>query len=213
MSDFVLKSFALGAWMTNGYLLGWKPTKEAWVVDPGFSPEPLLDYIRREEWNITKILLTHAHLDHIAGIKDLLALFPSSEILIHKNEEEFLTNPSLNLSAMAGVAVSAPKPTGVLEDGDELILGDRPFTVLHTPGHSPGGSCFYQAGEGILISGDTLFEGSVGRTDFPNSDPAALSEGIRRKLYVLPDDTVVYPGHGAETRLGREKKSNPFVRA
>lgn len=212
MSKLVLKCFALGSWMTNGYLLGQEDTREAWVVDPGFSPEPLLEYIRREGWSITKIVLTHAHLDHIAGIRDLSALFPESEILIHEEEKRFLTDPSLNLSALAGVAVSAPEPTGTLEDGTELLLGDLSFTVLHTPGHSPGGACFYQAREGILLSGDTLFEGSVGRTDFPTSDTEALADSIRRKLYVLPDETRVYPGHGPETLIGREKRSNPFVR-
>ncbi len=213
MSEFVLKSFALGSWMTNGYLLGWEPTKEAWVVDPGFSPDPLVDYIQQEKWIITKILLTHAHLDHIAGINNIVALFPEAEILIHKEEETFLTDPSLNLSALAGVPVSAPEPTGTLADGDELVLGGLSFTVLHTPGHSPGGACFYQPREGILLSGDTLFEGSVGRTDFPTSDAAALGEGIRRKLYVLPDETKVYPGHGPETQIGREKRFNPFVKS
>jgi len=213
MSELVLKCFSLGSWMTNGYLLGWEETREAWVADPGFSPEPLLDYIQREKWNVTKILLTHAHLDHIAGIKDLLILFPETEILIHKEEKRFLTDPSLNLSALAGVSVSAPEPTGTLEDGTELLLGDLSFTVLHTPGHSPGGACFYQAREGILLSGDTLFEGSVGRTDFPTSDTEALADSIRRKLYVLPDDTRVFPGHGPETLIGREKRSNPFIRA
>lgn len=198
--------------MTNTYFLGWIPSQEGWVIDPGFSPEPLIDFLTAEDWQVSKILLTHAHLDHIAGIEGLRKIYPECDILIHHEERDFLTDPSLNLSTLAGRVMTAPAPTGTFADGDQFTLGDLTFSVIHTPGHSPGGSCFYQADEEICLSGDSLFYGSVGRTDFPTSDGAALSEAIRNKLFTLPDATVVHPGHGPSTSIGGEKKHNPFVR-
>ena len=197
--------------MTNAYFLGWIPSREGWVVDPGFSPESLLSFIKEGEWRISKILLTHAHLDHIAGITELQRAFPNCDILIHREEEKFLGDPSLNLSRSVGLDIRAPAPGRTLSDGDQLMLGDLSFKVLHTPGHSPGGSCFYQADEALCFSGDTLFAGSVGRTDFPTSDHATLLAAIRDKLFSLPEATKVYPGHGSPTTIGEEMRNNPFI--
>jgi len=197
--------------MTNAYLAGDPETRTAWVVDPGFSPEPLLDFIKEEGWQVSLVLFTHAHLDHIAGAGAVRRLFPDSLLCIHKSEASFLTDPSLNLSALMGLNIVSPPADRFLEDGEVLKEGALSCQVIHTPGHSPGGLCFYFEKENRLVSGDTLFQGSVGRYDFPTSDGEALFSSIREKLLPLPDETAVYPGHGPETVLGREKKTNPYL--
>lgn len=212
MDSFTLKNFQLGSWMTNTYILGLDETKEAWVIDPGFDPEPLIEFISQGAWQVSKILLTHAHLDHIGGIEALHKLFPKVEILVHQEEKEFITDPSLNLAAMAGMQVNSPEATGTFKDGDSFSLGDMQVSVIHTPGHSPGGASFYQADHGLCFTGDALFERSVGRTDFPTSDGPALLKSIKEKLFVLPGDTKVLPGHGPSTTIDFEKSSNPFIR-
>jgi len=211
MDNFTLKTFQLGGWMTNSYFLGWEESKEAWIIDPGFSPEPLVEFIKEGEWNVTKILLTHAHLDHIAGNEAIVKLFPNVEILIHQDEKDFLTDPSLNLASMSGMEINSPDPTGTFLGGDFYILGDLKFNVLHTPGHSPGGASFYQKDLGLCFTGDALFERSVGRTDFPTSDGPRLIQAIKEKLFTLPGETQVLPGHGPTTTIEFEKKSNPFI--
>jgi glyoxylase-like metal-dependent hydrolase (beta-lactamase superfamily II) len=130
----------------------------------------------------------------------------------HGAEAAWLNDPVLNLSAMMGMSVTAPGPDRLLAEGEWLTLGDSRWLVLHTPGHSPGGVTLWCEAGGVAIVGDSLFAGSVGRTDFPGSDPAVLERSIRGKLYVLPDSTKVLPGHGPATTIGREKKSNPYVR-
>ena len=205
------RSFLLGEWMTNAYLAGDPETRAAWVVDPGFSPEPLLDFIKEEGWQVSRILFTHAHLDHIAGAGAVRKLFPESLLCIHKSEAAFLTDPSLNLSALMGMNIVAPPADRLLEEGDLLQEGALSCRVIHTPGHSPGGLCFYFEKENRLVSGDTLFQGSVGRYDFPTSDGEALFSSIREKLLPLPDVTSVFPGHGPDTVLGREKQTNPYL--
>lgn len=209
--DLHVEAFALGDWLTNCYLV-YVPGGEAWIVDAGFEPAPMLDAIEHRDLRPTRVVLTHAHLDHIAGLWDVRRRFPDIPILIHEAERDFLTDTALNLSAFIDQPVVGPDPTGFLKHGQTLTLADHDFEVRHTPGHSPGNVCLYQPQAGIALVGDTLFAGSVGRTDFPTSDGPTLARSIREQLYTLPDATRVLPGHGPETTIGAEKRGNPFVR-
>ncbi|MBI9104847.1 MAG: MBL fold metallo-hydrolase [Spirochaetales bacterium] len=209
--NLTLEQFTLGEWMTNCYYIGLKEEKRGWVFDAGFSPSPMIDFLKQEGILVEKLIFTHAHLDHIAGAKDILSIYPEAEILIHSDEMDFPVNPDLNLSTMAGRMVIGPEPDRGVKDQD--LIGDKNLScrVIHTPGHSPGGSCFYFEESGFLIAGDTLFQGSVGRYDFPTSDGESLFKAIREKLMILPDETIVYPGHGPSTTIGAERKSNAYL--
>lgn len=209
-SDLTIQSAPLGAYQTNCYAV--RSGEHLWVVDAGYEPAPLLRLIRATGLTPEAILLTHAHSDHIAGIREVLAAHPDTPIWIAAEEERWLEDPELNLSAYLGIGVTAPPASRLLHEGDTLTLGDTTWHVLHTPGHSPGGLTFICDEHHVAISGDALFAGSIGRTDFPGSSPDQLAESIRTKLYTLPDETRILPGHGPETTIGREKRTNPFVR-
>ena len=153
-------------------------------------------------------------MDHIAGVTEVVRAFPGLPVWIHEAEREWLADPMLNLSAPFGEPVSLPDADRVLRDGEELSLAGSRWRVVHTPGHSPGSIGLVHAGAAhVAITGDALFAGSIGRTDFPGCSFEQLAASIRARLYTLPEDTVIYPGHGPSTTIGREKKSNPFVRA
>ncbi|MCL4742023.1 MAG: MBL fold metallo-hydrolase [Phycisphaerales bacterium] len=203
----------LGPWETNCHIVSVPGSDECWIVDAGFDPAPLIDAVRRRGLRPTALLLTHAHLDHIGGVGEVLRAFPGTPIWLHAAETRWLNDPELNLSAAVGMPVTTPGPDRTLEGGEELTLAGTTWRVLHTPGHSPGGITLVHDASNTAIVGDTLFAGSVGRSDFPTSDPDALVRSIRDTLYALPDDTRVLPGHGPATTIGREKRSNPFVRA
>jgi glyoxylase-like metal-dependent hydrolase (beta-lactamase superfamily II) len=158
------------------------------------------------------IVLTHAHIDHIAGVNEVLRAFPQTPVLIHEAEARWLHDPELNLSAFSGMPTTAAGPTGTFKDGDQLELEGTTWRILHTPGHSPGGATLYHAPSRTALVGDALFAGSIGRTDFPGCSFEELARSIRTKLYTLPDDTRMYPGHGPASTIGREKRTNPFVR-
>jgi len=204
-----IETFTLGPWMTNCYIVA--VGKVCWIVDAGFEPEPMLDFIAREGLQPTQVVLTHAHVDHIAGLWQVRAAHADIPIVIHETEAEFLTDAALNLSIALDEPIVAPDATGTLRHGDALQLEGETFHVRHTPGHSPGGICLYHEGQKSAIVGDTLFAGSIGRYDFPTSDGRTLFESIRTQLLTLPDDTRVLPGHGPETTIGRERASNPFL--
>jgi len=208
-----IEPFALGPFMTNCYLVHAGKGSDAWIVDAGFEPAPLLAKARSLGVRVRAILLTHAHVDHIAGLNEARAAFPDAPILIHAEEERWLNDPELNLSAGHGFPITAPPADALLKDGETLEINGSLWRVLHTPGHSPGGVTFHCPGAGVALVGDTLFNGSVGRFDFPTSDERALVRSIKETLYTLPDATRVLPGHGPATTIGREKTSNPFVRA
>ncbi len=205
----------LGPFETNCYVV--RPERAGrgdpcWIVDAGFDPGELIALARERDLRPELLILTHAHGDHIAGVRDVLAVWPGLPILIHEAEREWLTDAELNLSLAIGMPVTAPGPDRVLREGDVLTLAGSEWKVLHTPGHSPGGITLYNAADGVALVGDALFAGSVGRTDFPGSDPRTLARSIREKLYALPEETVAYPGHGPSTTIGVEKRTNPFVR-
>ncbi|HVZ93920.1 MAG TPA: MBL fold metallo-hydrolase [Phycisphaerales bacterium] len=208
----LIEGYALGPFGTNCYIVHVPPHEECWIVDASYSPQPLIERVRQQGLKPSHILLTHAHGDHIAGLDELRAAFPDAKVFVHENEASFLTNPVLNLSGGFGTPVTAAPPDGTLRGGESLNLSGSEWSVLHTPGHSPGGITFYNAPARAAIVGDVLFEESVGRFDFPTSNEADLQKSIRHVLYKLPDDTRVYPGHGRPTTIGHEKKHNPFVR-
>lgn len=212
-----IASFALGPYATNCYVLSQEgENSEAgrcWVIDVGYDPEPLIAYIQEHKFKPEAVVLTHAHCDHIAGLDQFRALFPGAEVMLHKDEAEFPERADLNLSAFSGNPRTVG-PADRLLEGDELLeMAGGNWQVSHTPGHSPGGITLYNAQERIAIVGDTLFNGSIGRHDFPTSNFADLERSIREKLYTLPDETQALPGHGPTTTIGREKTTNPFVRA
>ena len=206
-----ITSLSLGDWMTNCYVLRAEGQNDCWIVDAGFEPEPMIDYVKQNQLEPQQVILTHAHVDHIGGLSTLRAHWPGLAILVHEAEKEFLAEPELNLSAALGHVVAAPDPTGTLEGGQRLSLDGLEFEVRHTPGHSPGGISLYQPDEKVVIVGDALFAGSVGRHDFPTSDGRSLLESIRTQLMSLPDDTKVMAGHGPDTTIGEERKHNPFL--
>lgn len=204
--------FTLGPFQTNCYVVTPGPqAKTCWIVDASFEPDELIDHVQDRGLKPEALILTHAHVDHIAGVRAVLAAFPGTPLLIHEAEEGWLTDPLLNLSAMMGQPVTTPHATRLLREGETLTLGSDAWQLLHTPGHSPGGITLYHEPARIAIVGDSLFAGSIGRTDFPGSDHETLIRSIRQKLYTLPKDVKVWPGHGLPTTIGRERLSNPFV--
>lgn len=175
----------------------------------GAEGERLVALVKEKRWELQAILLTHGHGDHIGGVQALVDAF-HVPVYIHEKDDVFLKDSQVNLSANMGLNVTVNADVHHVTDGQKLQLGAHEFTVLHTPGHTPGGVCYY--GNGLVLAGDTLFQESVGRTDFPGGSFDDLVFGIQDKLFPLPEETVVYPGHGPETTIGHEKTYNPFVR-
>jgi len=205
-----ISRFELGPIAANCYVLTDEEEKRAVVVDPG-APEDVLT-AALDGLTVEAVLLTHAHFDHIGGV-DLVRKTFGCPVWLHPLEKDWLSDPRLNGSARwpeVTPPVSIDPPERELNDGDTFELIGETFRVLHIPGHSPG-SVGFLCGN-LLFGGDVLFRRSVGRTDLPFGDAATLERSIRDKLYVLPDDVVVFPGHGPATTIGEEKRDNPFVR-
>lgn len=200
-----IKHFVVGMISTNCYMVINEETNEAIVIDPAYHPKKMLDYAKENGIEVKAILLTHGHFDHIMGIDAFLEEY-DIPVYVHEGDKETMNDPSLNLSGNYKFSDSI-----YLKDGDILSLIGIDFKVIHTPGHTPGCACYYVESEKVLFSGDTLFEMSVGRTDFPNSSTKALVKSVREKLFVLPDDVAVYPGHMGDTSIGYEKLHNMYV--
>ncbi len=209
----LIEGYSLGHFATNCYIVRAPEGDACWIVDASWGAGALVERANELGLAPERLVLTHAHPDHIAGVPEVKAALPDLPVLIHRDEKDWLNDPQKNLSArLGGDELRVGDADELLEDGQALTLGTSEWIVLHTPGHSPGGVALYCADLGVVIAGDTLFEGSIGRHDFPSSDEQAPFASIREKLYALPDDTLVLPGHGGATTIGREKSSNPFVR-
>ena len=199
-----------GALQANTYLAVDEKTNEGFIVDQGGYNKVLTKEVRDNDVNIKYIILTHGHSDHICGVNEHKAEFPDAKIVAYKDEEAMLENPNLNQSPGFGVPYST-KADILVSDGDELKVGDVTLKFIHTPGHTEGGMCIYVKEAKALFSGDTLFRQSIGRTDFPGGSYKEIMDSIRKKLFLLPDDTNVFPGHMGMTSIGFEKENNPFV--
>lgn len=204
------RRFPLGPLWTNGYLF-WDDDGVAFFVDPGGDPEDVIGWIKEKKLSLKAVILTHGHYDHIAGASRLLEVF-GCELLIHKNDEPMLSSGDKNLSVHLGIECPAVKATGYLVDGMEFKIGRMTLTVVHTPGHTTGSCCIAvtDGGSSVLITGDTLFARSIGRTDLPGSVPDLMSSSLDR-LKELDDNLPVLPGHGPGTSLKVEKRENPFL--
>jgi hydroxyacylglutathione hydrolase len=197
----------------NAYLVGLPGRTDGIIVDPGLDPDLILEEMDTLGRTPAAIMNTHGHADHIAGNAAMKDRWPEVPLLIGWGDASKLTDPVGNLSAGFGMPVTSPPADRTVREGDVLELAGVRWTVRETPGHSRGHVVFVAAElrPMLVLGGDVLFAGSVGRTDLPDSDPAALVASIREKLFTLPDDTVVLPGHGPATTTGREKRTNPFV--
>lgn len=178
------------------------------VIDPGEDGSRILQMVEREGLKVVKVINTHGHFDHI-GANQQVTNSSGAELLIHKSDLPILQNARSHAESCGLSVSSSPEPDGFLDQGDKVSVGELSFKVFHTPGHSPGGICLLS--EGHLFVGDVLFSGSIGRTDLAGGDFDSLVEGVRQKLFELPDETMVHAGHGPDTTIGREKKLNPFV--
>ena len=198
-------------WQTNSYVVYKEGSEKCWIIDAGFEPGSMIEFIRTEQLKPEYLIYTHTHLDHIAGTGEICGAFPDIKTAVCSREKGFAGDPVKNLSAMSGMNIAAKEADIFLGEGQLLDFEGSSFRVIETPGHSPGGICLYQEDENVLFSGDTLFQGSVGRYDFPGSNGEALFNSIKEKLLVLPDETKAFPGHGGATTIGEEKKHNPFL--
>jgi len=203
----------LGAYETNCYVLrSSEAVKDCLIVDAGLGAEKLIKFLQEHNLNPVAVVLTHGHIDHIEGVAALRAEFPDIKVYIHNLDAEMLTEPYTNLSAMTGADFSVEPADFFLEEQSVIEQADIKLSVLHTPGHTPGGICLYCEDEGIAFTDDALFADSIGRTDFPDGNTEQLLQSIREKLFTLPDETKVYPGHGPITTIAHEKEYNPFLR-
>jgi len=204
--------FVLGAYQTNCYILrNSAAAKDCLIVDTGLEAGELVDFLQKHKLNPVSVVLTHGHVDHISGLVELREKYPDIKVYIHKLDAEMLTGASSNISSLMGQSFSTAPADFACEEGDVIESAGIKLEVIHTPGHTPGGVCLYSSDEGIVFVGDTLFADSIGRTDFPGGSMGRLVKSIKEKLLTLPDDTVVYPGHGPTTTIAQEKQHNPYL--
>ena len=203
----IIEKVVVGPFATNCYIVGDESTKEGIIIDPGDEAEKILKKVNELGLNIKLILLTHGHIDHAGALKEVKEAL-NVEVAIHTDDASFELYQSAGL--VLGLFYPRPStPDRLLKDGDTLDVAGMRFDVLHTPGHTAGGICLLR--DGVVFSGDTLFNHSIGRSDLPGGNHSHLLESIHSRLLVLDDDTVVYPGHGDETTIAAERNGNPFL--
>ena len=197
----------------NSYIVWRTGRAEAFVIDPGFEPQSILDFLTQNKLVLAGIVNTHGHVDHIAGNGAMKQAYPEAPIIIGEHEADFLTDAEINMSAKYGFEVLSPPADKLVKDGETITVAGIELDVREIPGHSPGHVVYvvHEMTPKWVLGGDVLFEGSVGRTDFPGGSFATLKAGIIAKLWPLPDDTIVFPGHGQPTTTGREKRMNAYV--
>ena len=204
----IVEKLVVGPFASNCYIVGSQSNKEGMIIDPGDEAKQILKRVKDLELDIKFIVLTHGHIDHTGALKEVKEA-TGAEVVIHGDDAKSLKN---QLVAIAfGLSYpTPPRPNRLLKGGESLDVGGMHFEVLHTPGHTLGGICLL--GEGVVFSGDTLFNYGIGRTDLPGGSSSQLMNSIQTKLMTLPDNTVVYPGHGPDTTIGAERVGNPFLR-
>lgn len=205
----IIKNIVVGPLEVNCYILGCEDTKEAAIIDPGDNADEIISNIEKEGLNPKFIINTHAHFDHIGGVKEIQDHF-KIDFILHEGDLFLVENASEQATAFGLKPISKPEVNKNVTNGEKVILGNKFITVIHTPGHSPGGVCYY-SGNNVFV-GDTLFAGSIGRTDLPGGSYDTLINSIKENLFPLGDSTIVYPGHGPSTTIGNEKEHNPFLK-
>ncbi len=203
----LIKVLDTGLFDSNCYILG--DSGEGVIIDPGSSEDKIMNAVNESGLSIKYIILTHGHLDHILSV-DRIREITGAKVLIHKDEAEILSDPMLNCSGVVGMNMDFKEADRLLEDGDIIEFGNCRIEIIHTPGHTPGGISL-KTGEGVF-TGDTLFYMSVGRTDLGKGNFNDLVRSIKKRLMVLDDNTVIFPGHGQKTTVGFEKRNNPFIK-
>jgi hydroxyacylglutathione hydrolase len=212
VSKYTIEGVESSPFAENSYIIWRQGRNDAVVIDPGFDTESILERLSRNGLYLAAILNTHGHADHIAGNHAMKTAFPHAPLMIGRNEANLLRDPDANLSAPFGLPLASPEADRLVDDGERIEVAGLGFEVREIPGHSPGSVVFLcdEFDPPFVFGGDVLFAGSIGRTDM-GGNMDQLLEGIRTKLFPLPEATVVYPGHGPATTIGAEKRSNPFV--
>ncbi len=203
----------LGSYETNCYILrNTESDKDCLIIDTGLDAGPLIDFLSEHKLNPLAVVLTHGHADHISALPILREKYPDIKVYIHKNDAKMLTKPISNLSMLAGKMFKTEPADFLIDEPSTIELADIRLNVLNTPGHTQGGICLYSKDSSLVFVGDTLFADSVGRTDFPGGNFTQLINSIRQKLCTLPDETIVYTGHGPVTTMAREKAHNQYLK-
>lgn len=205
----IIKKLTVGPIMANCFIVGCEETRQAAVIDPGDEADRILMTLADEQLKVAVIVNTHGHFDHVGG-NARLKQATGAPLLIHRLDAPMLDQLAAAASQWGMTAENSPPPDRTIDEGDTVPFGNLAFNVLHTPGHTPGGISLHT--DETVFVGDTLFAGSIGRTDFPGGDYATLISSIQGKLFALGDDVTVFTGHGPETTIGEEKRTNPFAR-
>lgn len=208
-----IKCVTLGSFQTNCYILMQDSSQktDVLVIDTGLDRDDLANYLLARQIRPKTVILTHGHIDHIGGVIGISRCFADVEVLIHAQDVHFLEDTELNLSYLAGNRTERFTASRTVSDGDVIDLGGIRLQVLHTPGHTPGSISLYVQDQGTVFTGDSLFAGSIGRTDLPGGDHQLLIQSIRQQLLTLPGQTIIFPGHGPSTTIGSELRHNPFL--
>jgi len=209
-----IEKLILGSYQTNCYVLrADEQATDCLIIDTGLEAEELIEFLKQNKLNPAAVVFTHGHADHIKALPLLRQNYPDIKVCIHKLDADFLTEAEKNLSALEGISFTTEPADVLLENDSYVDYASIKLKTLHTPGHTPGGICLYSHEHNLIFTGDTLFAGSIGNTEFPYADQRQLLISIKEKILPLPDETTVYTGHGPGTTIAEEKKHNPFLRS